>query len=1009
MIPVRKLWENPNILQENRQPARASFIPYADLSSAQRGRRGSSPYYQTLNGMWKFQYKESVYEVNEAFYQPDVDVSTWDNLLVPSCWQVNGYDQQHYTNVNYPIPCDPPFVPDVNPAGLYVRDFNISERWSDKQKYVVFEGVNACFYVWVNGGYVGYSQGSRVPAEFDITSFIQPGRNRIAVMVLKWCDGTYLEDQDAWRYSGIFRDVYVLARSKAHLRDVHIKQQLAHDSKSAELHIAMEATGLLEVKAELRDAHNLMVDIGTGTVSDKGILHLRIENPLLWNAEQPNLYVLYLYAGEEILYFQVGFRSIDIKEGVFQINGVAVKLKGVNRHDSHPVLGQTIPLEHMKQDLLLMKKHNINTVRTAHYPNDPRFLNLCDELGFYVIDEADLECHGIGIAENWENGAFHKLSEREDWRDAFVERAERMVERDKNHPSIIMWSLGNESGYGANHIAMAEWIKRRDPSRPIHYEGAAPDYKSSAPVECLDIESRMYASVEYLESYAKEPSNSKPLFLCEYSHAMGNGPGDLNDYWEVIHRYPNLMGGCVWEWCDHGIATVSKEGIPHYAYGGDFGDLPNDGNFCIDGLVSPDRKPHTGLLELKQVIAPVRTKEINLLKGKFLLMNRYDFSDLSQISLYWKIESQGELLEQGWLSELHVQAQSAAEIHIPYLLPASSDHEVVLTLSFRNKLETLWADQGHELSFEQFILPVQVQGVASVVIGANEKIHVHETGDVLRIEGFDFEHTFDITAGTFIGLSRNGVQLLTRPAVFTIWRAPTDNDMYIKKSWMEEGFDRTTMKVYDSEWHRSLDGKIEISVNFSLGGYIRYPILHGQAKWTITETGKITLKANIQVREGLPFLPRFGLQLTMPEGSEEVEYYGFGPHESYQDKRQSVRKGKYTTTVDGMHEDYIRPQENGSRFGTAWSSVTNTLGMGLRFQAEHPFSFHASHFTPSDLTNTTHNYQLVKRKETIIHLDYRMSGVGSGSCGPQLLETYQLREDTFSFNLEITPVFKEDE
>ncbi|HEY0827819.1 MAG TPA: glycoside hydrolase family 2 TIM barrel-domain containing protein, partial [Bacilli bacterium] len=651
MIQVAKYWEDPNLLQVNRETSRAYYIPYGTAKSALSGKRGLSPFYQTLNGSWKFQYHTGVKLVEDNFYKEHADVSKWDDLMVPSCWQVNGYNQCHYTNVNYPIPCDPPFVPNENPAGLYVRDFNIREDWETKNKYVVFEGVNACFYLWVNGEFVGYSQGSRVPAEFDLSSVIRTGKNRIVVMVLKWCDGTYLEDQDLWRFSGIFRDVYLLARNKAHIRDVFNKQEISADLQSARLLIELETTGRLKIEAELRDAQGQTIGTGTSALDGKGNLHLQVANPVLWNAEQPYLYQLYLYSGGEVLRFQVGFRWIEIENGVFKINGKAVKLKGVNRHDSHPELGQTIPVNHMRKDLHLMKQHNINTIRTSHYPNDPRFMDLCNEYGFYVVDEADLECHGMGSAEDWTEGAAHKLSANPEWKASFLDRAIRLVERDKNHPCVIMWSMGNESGYDVNHIAMADWTKQRDPSRPVHYEGAAPQYKGNTNVECLDVESRMYSSVEYIEEYACNEDNKKPLFLCEYSHAMGNGPGDLQDYWDMIYKYPKLMGGCVWEWCDHGVLTTAADGTGYYAYGGDFGDAPNDGNFCMDGLVYPDRRAHTGLLELKKVIAPVHVEAVDLKKGSFRIANLYDFIDLSHLTLTWKVEMDGETCEQGELTQ----------------------------------------------------------------------------------------------------------------------------------------------------------------------------------------------------------------------------------------------------------------------------------------------------------------------------------------------------------------------
>ncbi|MBC8081342.1 MAG: DUF4981 domain-containing protein [Gorillibacterium sp.] len=1016
MISIDKYWENPNVLQINREQPRAYYIPYGDAASAQKRKRGRSPFFQTLNGSWKFRYVPSVLEVRENFYEAAADVSAWDDLIVPSCWQTNGYDQLHYTNVNYPFPCDPPYIPDDNPAGLYVREFNVSETWNDKEQYIVFEGVNACFYLWINGTFVGYSQGSRIPAEFLASPYLKSGANRIALLVLKWCDGTYLEDQDCWRYSGIYRDVYLLAREKSHVRDVFNRQEISADYSSATLRTELETTGSLNVKAELRDANGLLAAKAEAVIDGKGTVVLNIEHPTLWNAETPYLYELYLFAGGETLHFQVGFRKVEIVDAVFKINGRAVKLKGVNRHDSHPTLGQTIPLNHMIKDLLLMKQHNVNTIRTSHYPNDPRFLELCNEYGFYLIDEADLECHGLDNTGNWADGHINILSENADWRDAFLDRAIRMLERDKNQPSIVIWSLGNESGFGDNHIAMAEWIKLRDDSRPIHYEGAPGTDTAGDRVKSFDMDSWMYGSVERCEEYGQNEANTKPLFLCEYSHAMGNGPGDLKNYWDVFYAYPKLMGGCVWEWTDHGVAAETEDGQSYYAYGGDFGDKPNDGNFCIDGLVTPDRKPHTGLLELKKVIAPVRVEADDLRLGKLKLTNLYDFIDLSHVSLSWKLERQGELLTQGHVWQLEAGPHESQIITLPYEWPSQPDG-CVLTLSLWLNRDMPWAAIGHELTFHQEELSFADEmgagaeepllPVGSVVASRSEAVKASEQEGVLHIRGFDFHHAFDLARGRFIKISQHGLDRIAAPVIFNIWRAPIDNDMHIRRTWQAKGFDRANMKVYSCEWNAN-NTSIEITVDFSLGGYIQNPLLSGKIVWRIESTGEIHFRTDVKVDEELPYLPRFGLQLTLPKGNEEVEYYGYGPHESYVDKCQSVKLGKYLLSVDQMFENYVMPQENGSRFGTTWAIVSNELGMGLKFHAKESFSFNASHYTPHDLTNALHTYELKKRKETIVHLDYKMSGVGSNSCGPELLDAYRFKEKEFSFELSLAPIFKED-
>jgi len=994
---IEKYWEDPGILQVNREKARAYFIPYSKAAEASLGEREASPFFQLLNGSWSFRYHRSIKLVEEGFYKPDADTSSWDVLTVPSCWQVNGYDQTHYTNANYPFPCDPPFVPNDNPAGLYIRDFDISEDWSEKEKHIVFEGVNSCFYLWINGSFIGYSQGSRMSAEFDITSFVKTGSNRIAVMVLKWCDGSYLEDQDMWRFSGIFRDVYLLARDKAHIRDVFIRQRLSQDMSQAELFCEVDAVGVCGIRAELKDDSGNTVAQCEVHMEGQGDISLKVHRPVLWNSEAPYLYKLLLYCAEEVLIFSVGFRRVEIAQGVFMLNGKPVKLKGVNRHESHPELGQAVPVSHMLEDLMLMKKHNINTIRTSHYPDDPRFLELCDRYGFYIIDEADLECHGV-----LEAGDFHMLTKNPLWEKAFLDRAERLVERDKNHPCVLIWSMGNESGYDRNHISMALWTRSRDASRPVHYEGAAPKYGGSTDVECLDMESRMYASTEYIEEYALNKDNSKPLLLCEYSHAMGNGPGDLKDYWDIIYKYPRLMGGCVWEWCDHGILAHTNDGTAYYAYGGDFGDEPNDGNFCLDGLVYPDRTPHTGLLELKQVLAPVRFEAVDLMEGIIRITNLYDFTDLSEISLEWKLELDGTMIKQGRLDVLEAMPGCSQPLSLGYSVAEGASGRYFVTVSAVLKEAAPWAGRGFVLAFGQFELPVS--RTAGAAPGEAAPMSVEEREGLVCIEGEAFRYVFDLFQGGFTEFSVRGTELLSSLPRFNIWRAPTDNDSRIMLKWMEEGYHRAGTHVYRSSILEASEDKVAILVDFSLGGYIKLPVLHAKAVWTVYGSGEILLETAVRVREGLPFLPRFGLQLVMPEGNERVEYFGYGPHENYIDKRQSVLKGRFVSSVDGMFENYLVPQENGSRCGTEWVVITGQEGLGLRLASEHEFSFNVSHFTPEELTAAGHPHELKKRKETIVNIDYKMSGVGSNSCGPELLKKYRLDETDFSFGLSIVPV-----
>ncbi|AUS98598.1 glycoside hydrolase family 2 [Clostridium thermosuccinogenes] len=1006
MLCVDKYWENPDILHVNCEKPHAYFIPYENEAKAKKGIRGNSKYFKSLNGSWKFKYHDSVHMVEDGFYAENFDASGWDDLKVPSNWQMHGYDKPHYTNVNYPYPCDPPYVPDSNPAGLYIRDFIIKEA-DNKDLYLVFEGVDSCFYVWVNGRFVGYSQVSHMTSEFNISEYVKPGNNRLAVMVLKWCDGSYLEDQDMWRLSGIFREVYLLARNKAHISDIFVKTELNSTYTEGTLKCELELAGSAssDIRVVLKDIHgDVLYDKATPFASSTSV-EIKVQNPDLWSAEAPNLYELYLYLEDEVILQKVGFREIKVKDSAILLNGKAIKFKGVNRHDSHPELGHTTPLYHMKNDLLIMKRHNINAIRTSHYPNDPRFLELCDELGFYVIDEADLETHGAGSAGN-----IDMISRDPRFEKAYLDRMQRMVERDKNHPCVCFWSLGNESGFGENHIKMAQWAKSRDKSRLIHYEGATNEWgKNDLDNSCIDVYSRMYPPISEMKDLVENrESEKRPYILCEYCHAMGNGPGDLKDYWDLMYSNPRYAGGFVWEWTDHAVKTKTPDGIEYYAYGGDFGDKPNDGNFCMDGLVYPDRTPHTGLLELKNVIAPVRTEAIDLCKGEIKVTNLYYFTNLSQLVLNWKVEKDGEIIDRGEVEDLDIAPQESMTITLPYEYPAKADGRYFLTVYYTQNVDTEWAEKGYEVAFQQFELPTGRVEKAVISKSAMPDINVEKTEKEIIISGSDFRYVFDQVLGSFTRMEYNGVPLISSAPKFNVWRAPTDNDRNIVHKWREEGYDRLGSKIYGIQITSQDDKHITICSEFSLAGYIKKPVLRGKAYWTVYGSGDILLDTQMEVREGIPYLPRFGLQIVMPEGNELVEYFGYGPHESYIDKHRSTWKSRFESTVDGMHENYLMPQENGSHYATEWAVVTNKLGMGLLFIGMDDFSFNASHYTPEDLTDAMHPHELKRRDETIVHIDYMNSGVGSNSCGPELLPQYRLSQKEINFKVRIKPVFKDD-
>ena len=1048
MLQLEKHYENPAINHQNREAPRAYYIPFAQgklpgLALANL-KRGHSPFYQSLNGGWQFAYLPGLYAVDENFFAEDFDAQgeIFDTLTVPSCWQTEGYGTCQYVNIHYPIPCDPPFVPRENPVGLYLKDITYPADWADKERYLVFEGVNSCCYLWVNGQFVGFSKGSRMPAEFNVTAHTRPGRNRIAVLVLQYCDGTYLEDQDCWRFSGIFRDTYLLARDKQCVRDVFVQTP---EASRAEVKCTVQGAPGLAVRAKL------LSECGCKTLGEaaltldaqgQGSAAFALENPKLWNAERPYLYKLLVESGTETLVFDVGIRSLGFTpDGAFTVNGTPVKMKGVNRHDFHPLYGQAVPLSWMEEDLRLMKQHNINTIRTAHYPNDPRFLLLCSQYGFYVVDEADLETHGVDHAAD-----YALLNDDPAWQSAFVDRMQRMVERDKNQACVVMWSLGNEAGFGRNHEAMALWARERDASRPIHYEGYR--HLGEALPDCLSVSSNMYPSLSWLKEYAANPDKTAPHFICEYAHAMGN-TGGLQDYWDIVESSPKLIGGCIWEWWNHGLAAkrftdnagktytvpalrwqaslkrLGFEGAPQgepvslWAYGGDFGDSPNDGNFCLDGLMAPDHRPTGGLREAKSVYAPVRVEAGDLAQGVVIVHNRYDFIDLSHLYLVWEwVAPDGACIAQGQVRDLDVAPQASARL----TLPIASEAAAFCNLSFRyigSKGD--WADHGYELVQRQLTLAASALRPPEAPAALAGKLAVSEEGECLRICGLDFEHVFHRGLGGFTQIARNGLNMLAAPTCFDLWRAPTDNDAAIKHHWYGWGMHRATTHVY-SATHEAGPDRCVIVVRYAMGGHTEVPILRGEATYTLTPDGKIHCRTTVDVTERLRkhdysdtpsqvYLPRFGLRLEMPAGTEQVQYLGYGPGASYVDKLAAARLGRFRCTVDEMFDHFERPQENGARYGVEVAQLTDARGMGLRAEsagATQSFSLSASHYRSHALEAARHPYQLQKSDTTLVHLDYKNTGLGTGSCGPALVPPYRFDERQFTFELTLFPALGED-
>ncbi len=1004
--------QDPHKLHVGCEKPRAYFVPYESDALAARDNREQSAFFTSLCGEWDFKFYPSLAEL-EDFRAKDFDKEAMDKIPVPRSWQTmrgHGYDTPQYTNVNYPFPFDPPFVPTQNPCGLYMRNFHIPQNgMGNKRFYLNFEGVDSCFYLFLNDRYVGYSQVSHMTSEFDVTEYLVPGENKIAVVVLKWCDGSYLEDQDKFRYSGIFREVYLLARDPVHITDVEIKTTLSEDFSHATVAVTLQLNGAAEAKLRLESPDGCLLQAKSETVKGEACVKLSVDAPALWSDEAPTLYPLFISCGEEHLCLFVGFRDIRIEKRVLLINGQKVKARGVNRHDSHPELGATTPLSHMVEDLMILKRHNVNTIRTSHYPNDPRFLSLCDKFGFYLIDETDYETHGANVIGDWDY-----FSDGPEWREALLDRVERMYERDKNHPCVIMWSLGNESGVGQNQVAAADYLHARDPRNLVHCEditrrlltgytkkGIPPAEK--APNNAVtSVDSRMYPSIEHILTYYAQKHLTAPFFLCEYSHAMGNGPGDLQQYWDLIYKYDWFFGGCVWEYTDHAVNASDDPAKPRYLYGGDHGEYPHDGNFCCDGLVFPDRRPHQGLLELKNVVKPVH---VSYETGKLRIKNLRCFRDLSDLSLHWELYGNGKLMAEGDVASLAVAPGKSRTYPLPHFQAATTGKDAVLLVRLLQNKATPWAKAGYEIGFAEFELSKKQSAPALLEnIPDDAFLSVTEEEKRIRIQTTNTVYTVDRQTGMLTSLSHNGKEMLSTPLTLTVWRTPTDNDRRIKADWFAQGLDRATVDCRDCRVSEVGEKFVRVNADLSLGAPIRRPVARVKATYTFLAKGGVRLDFDTQVRDFSKEhgLPRFGVQLECPEGFEQLSYFGRGPKGSYADMRAATWLGEFSTTVTDHFEHYIRPQENMAHTDTRWLRLCETGGQALfALATEQPFSFNCSHYTPAQMTEIRHDFDLVPRKETVLNIDYRQNGIGSASCGPELDEKYRFNEKNFHFSFRL--------
>ena len=1011
-------WENEELIARNKEPGHCTLVPYGDVDAALRCRREASRFYQSLNGNWRFHWVSKPADRPVDFYRTGYDVSGWDKIPVPSNWQMHGYGRPIYLNVRYPYPVDPPHIPhDYNPVGSYRRQFTIPDAWDGRQVFLHFDGVKSAFYVWVNGRQVGYSQDSMLPAEFNVTEYLRPGRNTLAVEVYRWSDGSYLEDQDMWRLSGIYRDVYLFAAPKVHIRDFHVRATLDEQYEDGLLRVRPKLSNLAGVdlngwslRGQLYNRENQAVledplKIDARHIANErypqrgnvrfGLLRAEVPDVKQWSAETPYLYTLVLTLHDaqgklvEAESCRVGFRTVEIKDGQLLVNSQSIKLFGTNRHEHDPDHGRAIPVSRMIEDIKILKSHNLNAVRTSHYPDDPRWYDLCDEYGIYLIDEANLETHGVG-------GLFSNVAT---WSTAFLQRAIRMVERDKNHPSVIFWSLGNESGWGPNHAAMADWIHDYDPTRPVHYEGAGMRPHDPRNVDMI---SRMYARIPEIIRLATDPDDNRPMVLCEYAHAMGNSVGNLKEYWDAIRSHERLIGGFIWDWADQGLRKRSDDGRMFWAYGGDYGDNPNDGNFCCNGLVQPDRKPNPSLYEVKKVYQRIHVTPVDLAAGVVSVANEYDFASLDFVDATWELTCDGVVVQEGKLPALSVEPKKQQRIEIPVRKPAlQAGAECWLKVTFTLADDTPWAQAGHVVAWDQFKMPFEASAAQPADAGAPVKLR--EAGDAYTVTGDGFKVTVGKASGAIESFASDGKELLRGPLVPNFWRPPIDNDNGNRMperlgAWRDAGPKRTVKTVMAEQVnpHRV---RITAEAALPVGQDTKY-----QTTYDIYGNGAVAVEASIHPAGGdLPMLPRFGIQMTIPGRYSTMTWLGRGPHESYWDRKTGAAVGLYSGPVEEQIHVYVRPQENGNKTDVRWLTLTDSDGSGLLAVGDPLLSVSAWPFSMQDLEKAKHIHELPRRDFVTVNLDYKQMGVGgddSWGARPHPEYTLPARPYTYRFRLQ---------
>ena len=968
-----KRWEDHRITGIGRREARTAF--YKDSQKK-----------ISLNGEWDFKYVDAPELSPEGFEQSGAREG-WDKIDVPSVWQLRGYDKMHYTDVLYPFPVNPPYVPDENPTGIYKKTVVLDEQWMEKDTVLKFHGVDSAFDVWVNGNHVGFGKVSRLPSEFDITGFVKTGENDITVRVYKWSDGTYLEDQDMWWLSGIYRDVELINEEKNAVLDLRVNGTLDDSYKNGffTAGITMKQAGTnLGWKLSYKGKTVLEGEL----VSEGKDICIEAEIPKVhtWTAETPELYEFTVMTENQEVTVRCGFRKIEIKDKNFRVNNQVILLNGVNHHDYNPREGRRVTREQMESDIRLMKQYNINAVRCSHYPANEYFYDLCDEYGLYVINEADLECHGFEWVEN-----YTWITDDETWKDAYVDRSVRMVKRDRNHPSIIMWSMGNESAFGCNFRSAAEAIRELDDTRLVHYEG---DFEA----EVTDVYSTMYTRLKGLKEIAEyQIKGDKPHVMCEYGHAMGNGPGGLKAYQDMYRKYKRLQGGFLWEWYDHGIYTEEKD-KKYYKYGGNYGDFPTNGNFCIDGILMPDRTPSPGMEEYKQIIAPVEITAVEGSMNKLQIRNYYDFLNLDTTTLYWEVKAEDQMIQDGTVEGLSVAPHEGKIIALPitaFELQENTDYYLNLTVC--QKEERNYAPAGYEIKKVQ--IPMQIRKDGFSVRETADKLQVTEGQGGLTVENSRVTAKFSTVFGKLISFGKDGKEYLTEGPRMNVYRATIDNDMYKKEDWMNKYF--IQKPVEETEYVSCLkeDDKVIVRIGTFFSCYNQSWGFECDYTYTVYSCGQ--MKVEIQgkaVQRGKlepAFLPRIGVIMKGNKNFQKTMWYGMGPGESYVDSKAASIMGIYENTVDGMMTDYVFPQENGHHEQVKWFRIGDGKD-GLLCKMEEKLGLNLANYTDESLEKAQHPFEIEKADDVIIHLDYRQSGLGSNSCGEEQLEENKVKLQDFA-------------